>query len=318
MAEQRWLDEFCAVAADPVRHDTHVDSVYAMNLAGIEAWRSIIDLEPETFAPTNHDLELVIVCEQGDDLEAEYAVESRLDPDAVHRLKAFPGDLSPLFADGLGGFSVRGSAFLVKTLGARLIDRLENDGVAFRWDTFCEVDSFDAIASEATDFVWAAGVSAGVSRSLLEYGVNLQGVMGCWLHMLGVPPVPPFKVLAREPVNFINCTSTSNGLLLSGGYGWVGHSTHTEAKTVAGLLLRHLESEVRRLMPGLDHYRVTESAHCLRPATPSGLPLVRVLSLAGPHRAALCVGHAAGGFTQAPLAGARALDLLDGPSGRMG
>lgn len=42
------------------------------------------------------------------------------------------------------------------------------------------------------------------------------------------------------------------------------------------------------------------AAMCIRPALPSGVPAIRCISR-GSRLGVICVGHAAGGFTQAPV-----------------
>jgi glycine/D-amino acid oxidase-like deaminating enzyme len=183
---------------------------------------------------------------------------------------------------------------------ALIIARLEAANVLFRWRTRIDTDTSGDIALPAGDFVWAAGASTATSRFLRDASVLLQGVAGCWAAIPNPGFAQAFKLLAPEPVNFINATPTNTALLLSGGYGWVGERNYGEAARYIRPLREIFAETVSRffLNGPRDALVGCPTAMCVRPSLPTGVPIVRLLCER--RSGVICVGHAAGGFTQAP------------------
>jgi glycine/D-amino acid oxidase-like deaminating enzyme len=199
----------------------------------------------------------------------------------------------------------------VRTLCTRLIDWLEDTNSVFRWSHRLDLADLEEVAEG--DVIWAAGVSSGSVSLLAHHGVLLQGVLGCWITLPNTSISQPFKLLAREPVNFINATPVGKTLLVSGGYGWVGERPYAEAASLSRPLARSFEKEVQRLIRAdVEGSLGYDSALCIRPSLPSGVPLIGQLRFPGRRRPVLaCVGHAAGGFTEAPAVADQVVELLD-------
>lgn len=316
-SEAAWLDDFVALARQPALHDSNSASVFRLNRSGLDRWESWANNEPDLFTRIEPSRRLVIVCSTEADLQAEWVAERALDHTVSAPERTVPRTLFPLdelLARGAlhGSFEVAGSAFHVKSLCARLIARLESAGVRFRWDNRIDIDGCGELNLPSGDFVWSAGASTVAAKILKAEGVLLQGVAGCWVSIPNPGFSQPFKVLAPEPVNFINATPTASELLLSGGYGWVGERTYVEATDLVRPLHAAFSQAVTRFFLkdrpiGLAH---CPTAMCIRPSLPGGVPVIRALRC-GRHRGVLCVGHAAGGFTQAPAVARMVLDQLD-------
>ncbi len=316
--EEAWLREFVATAKRPELHSLNHGAVVELNRRGLAAWRELATAQPELFSPTESSGCLPILCSSETELDSEQAFEHDLDPLRVSSVARWlPDSLAPLtdrLLDGTihGSFTVDGAAYKVKTLCARVITLLEADGVRFNWNSPVDGTADGTLPLPEGDSVWAAGTSTGMSTYLAEHGVILQGVAGCWVELPNRNFDQPFKVLGPEPVNFINVTPVGHSLVLSGGYGWVGERSLEEVQSLVRPLADAFESSVRRFFcKGRgDSLAKYPTAVCLRPSLPSGVPVIRVLAERGKGRHVLCVGHAAGGFTQAPAVASRALDEL--------
>jgi hypothetical protein len=317
--EHRWLREFKSLTASPESHDANSRSVVALNTAGLEAWTQLSTDHPDLFRPISSWGRLPIVCTRRDELFSEHTAEVALDPAHVtDPVQSLPPELAQLEGQleaGIlcGSFLVRGNAYQVRTLCSGLIEWLEANDVRFHWNQPVDLTGTGQLPLPEGDVVWAAGVSKGAAQLLSRLDILLQGVMGCWIALPNPGYIHPFKVLANEPVNFINCTPVASKVLLSGGYGWVGERSYDEAERLAVPLARSFASEVTRLF-GVDNIRefdAYESAICIRPSLPSGVSEVKMVGEVDGHRLLICVGHAAGGFTQSPAVADRIVDLLE-------
>jgi len=319
-AERDWLSEFVEIASQPEVHAQNYATVMRLNRRGLEAWKELSREEPALFTPVEGSEVLPIVCANAADLESEHTAEFELDPITVSEpARALPPGLAPLEAelvDGTvyGSFLVEGTAYNVKTLCARLISWLETRGVEFHWSERQDLDDHQALSAPPGDVVWAAGVSTTTARLLAEQDVLLQGVLGCWLELANPGFTRPFKVLGVEPTNFINATPAGRSLILSGGYGWVGERPYEEARTLAKPITDAFVRDVARFFAGDQIEKLDDlpAAVCIRPCLPSGVPAVTELSAGSQaHRVLLCVGHAAGGFTQSPAVAGEVLDKVE-------
>ena len=313
-SEQAWLDEFQRVARSPETHGANFDTVSEINAAGLEAWAELDQELPDVFQPTSDLGYLTIVCATAEDLASEQAAERDLDfVNVTAATLSLPDELEPLrprLADQTicGSFLVAGTAYNVRTLCARLLTWLEHQGVELRWSRRVDTD----LTGLGRDVIFAAGVSTMSTELLARSGVLLQGVLGCWAKVPNPGYRHPFKVYGAEPVNFINVTPNGQSMILSGGYGWVGERPYDEACRLGKPIADAFASEVSRFfMDGPTDLRNVETAVCIRPALPSGVPAIQQLDLRDEsHRVFVCVGHAAGGFTQSPEVAQRVLALL--------
>jgi glycine/D-amino acid oxidase-like deaminating enzyme len=289
------------------------------NRRGLAAWRALSDRAPELFAPTDESGTLPIVCASRQELEGEHTAEYQLDSVNVSEpTQTLPAGLAPLeqkLADGTvyGSFLVDGAAYRVKTLCAALMGWLEERGVVFHWNRRIDLNREDELSLPPGDVIWAAGVSTETARLLASQHILLQGVLGCWIALPNPGFTRPFKVLGVEPVNFVNATPAEEILILSGGYGWVGERPYDEASRLGQPIMDAFKVDVARFFTsgGLKQLEKYETAVCIRPSLPSGVPIVSELpSISRRHRVVLCVGHAAGGFTESPAVAADALDTL--------
>lgn len=314
--ESSWLETFIATALRAGDHEANSSDVLSLNRTGLAAWNALIAGEPHLFRPVEPSGRLPIICASEADLRNEQSSERDIDPTVPSAVMGIPDALRPLEGafhrgDLVGGFHVSGFAIAAKTLCMRLITRLESAGVRFRWRTRVDDGRNGDLGLPRGSVIWAGGTSVAATRFMLREEPLLQSVAGCWLEIPNPGFTQAFKILAPEPVNFINATPVGSKLLVSGGYGWVGHRCHGEAVQLVQPLAAAFEASVKRFFcdgePGaLD---ACARAVCLRPALPSGVPVVRTWRR-GARRGVLCVGHAAGGFTQAPEVSRMALNLL--------
>jgi FAD dependent oxidoreductase. len=316
--EQSWLEEFQRLARSRDLHNANYEAVMDINKAGLQEWAELAAELPDVFRPTDDSGYLPIVCTNPDDLNGERQDESELDrtnvSQATTALQEGIEALERRLKDGTiyGSFLVAGTAYNVCTLCTKLIGWLEQHDVCFHWETRVDIADDHHLPVPDGYVIFAAGVSTSSTKLLARQGVLLQGVVGCWVSIPNPGYRRPFKVLGIEPVNFINATPYDNSLLLSGGYGWVGERTYSEALTLGQPIADAFAREVTKyfLEAGRSLDGV-ETALCIRPALPSGVPEIRELQVSGGrHRAFLCVGHAAGGFTQSPEVAQRVLELL--------
>jgi hypothetical protein len=317
--EEHWLQEFIATAEQPALHAANYNIVADLNREGLDAWRCLSAMHPELFSPTETSGCLHIVCANSDDLANEQRAEHELDPENVSSpYQSLPDSLAPLerqFSAGVlyGSFTVAGMAYRVKTLCVRLITHLETVGVIFNWNHRANWDT-DDYSLLGADEIWAGGVSTTTSAFLADNGVLLQGVAGCWIALPNPGLTESFKIFGPEPVNFINATPVGPMVLLSGGYGWMGQRPYPEVEALARPLRVKFEESVARFFckAGESLPQDLPRGLCLRPSLPSGVPEIRMLSRTGDLRRILCVGHAAGGFTQAPAVAKQVAMHLEG------
>lgn len=316
--ESAWLNAFENRARLPKTHSSCSNRVIAVNGRGMDGWHRLNAERPDIFTPTSEAELLPIICTSAEDLKSEWAAERRLDPLRVtNPVKGIPNGLAPLesrISDHTlhGSFLVAGTAYQVKTICCQLISELEITGVDFCWNSRIDVESDGGLPLPKGWVIWAAGASTVHTQLLHRAQILLQGVLGCWAELPNPGFTRPFKLLGVEPVNFINVTPVGGVLLLSGGYGWVGERPYHEAIIRAAPLVETFASEVNRLFQGTGAGIVSDArtAACIRPSLPSGEPLVKELHLWPKHRVVMCVGHAAGGFTQSPAVAERILSIV--------
>ena len=286
----------------------------------MDGWARLGTERPEVFSPISQYNLLPIICADSDDTNSEWQGERAIDKLRVSEpTSILPEGLNPLqskIEDGIlhGGFLVAGNAYRVKTICCRLILILEAEGVKFSWRRRIDLDTENELPLPPGWVIWASGVSTRRSQLLAREGIHLQGVLGCWVELPNPGFKRPFKVLGNEPVNFINVTPIGDTLIASGGYGWVGERPYVEAAARAEPIAHAFEREVVRLVQvGNDNGfpQKARTAICIRPSLPSGEPLVRRLyDRSSKHHIVMCIGHAAGGFTQSPAMAGSILAIL--------
>ncbi len=317
--EQQWINKFQVHTKDREGHELTTQAVIAYNTAGVNEWKSLV-ANYDFIKPIANSTYMPMLSRSRDVLREEFAFDSSLDENSVlHEGSELPSSLSPLRTHltelgNIGYYTSYCMAFYSRTLCIKLIEFLEAEGVKFSWST----NVSDEIIEEQEhklleDFgdtdaiVWCAGVTPHSSQLLSKYGILIQGVMGCWLSIDNPGVNEACKIYGPEPLNYINITPSGNQLLLSGGYGFVGTRPHSEAKILAQPLMDALIEEVKRWFPDC---KITDQAFCIRPSTPSGLPVFATHKTNNNLPVIIAAGHAAGGFTQAPATAGRVLDEL--------
>jgi glycine/D-amino acid oxidase-like deaminating enzyme len=316
-AEKEWLAEFLAATDNPEQQNKDYNEVLLATGAGAAQFSQLETELPAVFTPSSAYNTLPVLFTDPAALEKAYRSEHEVDHNVtVYSSSESPPDVEHMFAKNeelfAGGLLIAGTSYRVKTMSCDLIAWLENKGVHFVWNTTVGADSLGGLSVPKGDVVFAGGVGeSGFSTLLDRAGINMQGVAGCWITLDNPGVSRPLKILAREPINYINVTPRRGKLLISGGYGWVGRRNYTEACFLATPLAAIFVSEVSRFFPTLDSIvDVNDVSICVRPALPSGVPLVGQIDSPPAHRIFVCVAGAAGGFTQSPEVSRRIVRLL--------
>ena len=131
---------------------------------------------------------------------------------------------------------------------------------------------------------------------LKGFKILFGGVIGCWVLLDNPGVTKACKIYGPEPVNYLNLTPFEDKLFISGGYGFVGTRIYSEAASLAKPIMDQMIRELKNWFPKSE---IKDKAFCIRPATPTGVPVLRKEILDN-VQIILAVGHCAGGFTQAP------------------
>lgn len=300
--ENQWIEEFQAAASDESSYKKNTLLVINLNKKGVAAW-SKLEKEFDFIKPVVDTGVMPIICRTKNDLIDEYNFEHSLDGNCkLYEEKVLPDSLRPL-QPGLkklgnpGYFTLQGKSYQSKKICNDLINHLESSGASFLWNR-CIAHQKDLEKEEhAPEFVvWTSGTSYESAMFLKNFNILLQGVVGCWIEMENPGIKIPCKIFGPEPVNYINLTPCGNKLLMSGGYGFVGLSSYTEAVDIAEPIMEAMEKEVKNWLPQSE---IVDTAFCIRPALPTGVPALITGNLDSGIPIIIAVGHAAGGFTQA-------------------
>lgn len=280
--DKEWISQFQEASHNSDRHKENTLQVIELNKKGIAEWEKLAN-EYDFLKPINDETVMPIICRTNDDLLSEFGFESSLDK----RCKLYENTKNDLGT--VGYFTLYGKSYLIKTICVNLINYLESQGVLFRWsEPFSKADT-DLI-------VWCSGVSAQASEILKEYDILFGGVIGCWILLNNPGITKACKIYGPEPVNYLNITPFEDKLFISGGYGFVGTRTYSEAVSLAQPIMDQMIKELKNWFPESE---IKEKAFCIRPATPDGVPILMKDNLN--HTPTIfAVGHCAGGFTQAP------------------
>lgn len=308
-AEEAWLERFNEIARDELQHRANTRIVYGINDAAMIGWEYLQELSPEIFGRFSVGQHLRIYCANAADIlsehQAEFALDRLVEPPQLASDRQIPH-----LRNVYGFFDVAGQTFAVKTLCKKIITHLENAGVKFHWEKSIDIsytlDGQTVSELAVGDVIWAAGAMSGSKAALLKKNILLQGVVGCWVKIKNPGFDSPFKILAPEPINFMNCTPSNDDLLISGGYGWVGTRQHDKVEILAQPLMQAFQDQVGHFLDA----RSNDPRICIRPSLPSGVTRVELEHDASNHRLVTCIGGAAGGFTQAPYVARLALKKL--------
>jgi len=253
-----------------------------MNKKGIEGWEKLAGAY-DFLRPINDETVMPIICRTNEDLLSEFVFESPLD----NRCKLYEDSPNDLGASGY--FTLYGRSYRIKTICNDLINFLESQNVSFRWNQPFQKTDADMI-------IWCAGVSDQSSKILKKFNILLGGVVGCWVLMDNPGLTKALKIYGPEPINYINITPYGSNLFISGGYGFVGTRPYDEARKLAEPIMEAMIKELKNWFP---KGKFKEKAFCIRPATPSGVPIL-LRDRLDKTPIIFAVGHCAGGFTQAP------------------
>lgn len=302
--DKKWIASFQETARDELTHKSNTASVVASNKKGILEWEKL-GKEYDFLKPISNESIMPIICRSKEDLLGEYNFESSLDSNCkLFENTDLLDSLNPLSErqealGNLGYFTVFGKTYSIKTICYKLIDFLESQGVSFLWK-----QSYSGIPTDT--IIWASGVSLEASNLLADFNILLGGVIGCWIKMDNPGITQACKIYAGEPVNYINITPAGQTLYLSGGYGFVGVHPYQETIQMAQPIIEYLKEEVKKWLPKSE---IKNTAFCIRPATPTGVPALDKQKL-NDIPIIFAMGHSAGGFTQAPYTAQRVKNLI--------
>ncbi len=280
--DKEWISQFKRAADNNKLHKENTLKVVELNKKGIEEWEKLAK-EYDFLKPITDEIVMPIICRSKEDLLSEFDFESSLDS----RCKLYENDKNNL--DTTGYFTLYGKSYLIKTLSINLINYLESQGVNFRWNESYSKGKTDII-------VWCSGVSPQASGILKRFNILFGGVVGCWVLVDNQGITEACKIYGPEPINYLNLTPYEDKLFISGGYGFVGTRIYSEAILLAQPIMEAMIRELKNWFPKVE---IKEKAFCIRPATPTGVPILKRENL-DTTPIIFAVGHCAGGFTQAP------------------
>ena len=196
---------------------------------------------------------------------------------------------------------VPGMSVQIKSLALELIDILERSPkVNFHWNTVIE----DSTRLDTDAIIWTAGAT---HQQPLEYKeMYIQGIVGCWATVKNPGFTKPFKIAAPIPSAYMNLTPDGDTLHISGGFGWVGATTDkSEVEQLAKPVARHLIEQIHKFLD-ID-VSIEEIEYCIRPSTPSGLPLMKTV-VKDSKKHIYISGSSKSGTTHAPILSEYVLD----------
>lgn len=309
--ENRWIAQFQKVASDKLIHEANTDAVIKLNKKSVTLWEKLKE-EYDFLTPVNNTNIMPILCRTRKDLIDEFEYEHSLDENCIlYENMNLPENLSALRQHlkdlgNFGYFTLHGNTYYVKKVCNDLINYLESHDVSFSWNQY--IDEKILLKKNDSDIVvLCSGVSSQTSELLNKFDILLQGVVGCWVLIDNCGITIPCKIYGPEPVNYINITPTKTELIISGGYGFVGIRSYEEAVKLAKPIMEALIDEVQKWFP---NSQIKEKAYCIRPALPTGVPTLATHHLDTGIPIIVAVGHAAGGFTQAPQTAALIKDAI--------
>jgi glycine/D-amino acid oxidase-like deaminating enzyme len=237
-----------------------------------------------------------------------------------------------------GGIEVIGFTLNIHSFMAKIIDKLEGEGVVFHWDTPVEAPMRDrdgrisGVVSRggrevtADSFVVSLGAYGRDFLAGTRVRDVIHGVLGVWLNLPNVEPVldNSLKISRKGHIAEDSNVTVSYGpeggrwLIIGSGYGWTG----ADPSNVDGSELARLHEAVKEnanyfFPEAYEYARGTEllsgpPKFCVRPWTASCLGVFDMEPTATGGAFVVTGGHNTGGFTQAPVVAEAVVAALRG------
>jgi hypothetical protein len=197
-----------------------------------------------------------------------------------------------------------GASWRIRSLGLKLIDDLENQGVIFHWNK--EINDTDKLNDEVV--IWTVGTTHKVPEIYKKHTL-IQGIAGCWITIPNRGFTKPFKISVPQPTGYINFTPDGEVIHISGGFGWVGERPYSEAIELMEPIIKHFKQMVSRYF-GVKIKKNLPVGICIRPSSPTGLPDARTVIM-NKKKNIILTGSSKSGSTQSPLLALYALSKID-------
>ncbi|HEY1644929.1 MAG TPA: FAD/NAD(P)-binding protein [Candidatus Saccharimonadales bacterium] len=199
---------------------------------------------------------------------------------------------------------VPGLSLRVMSLANDLLNRLEtNKNVRLHWES--SIKKGDKLKSQI--IVWSAGVTHAQPTEYQEQ--EIQGIVGCWVTIPNRGYGRPFKIAAPSPSAYMNFTPDTSQLHISGGFGWTGE--HVDASIIKEIAIPMAEHFVEQINKYLGtNIKVQEVDYCVRPSTPTGLPL-RLTKTSHGKLNIFITGSGKSGTTHAPALSEYVLEQIN-------
>jgi len=339
--ELNWIDEFQSV---PVwLADQFNEDIFALNAESWVHWQEWISADTKLFDSSLH--KNMILRLYADQVNYEAAIERQSRIDATIKVvtpeeiaNAQPS-LSSAIKNGriAGGIYVHGFTLKIHDFIDGLIERLQNLGTEFQWDTSIDTMRQDAtgqvthLVSSDTEFtadnlVISPGCYANNMLKTTASSDKICGVLGAWLTL------PCTKnglnnslKLARkghivEDSN-VTISTDENGnpaIIIGSGYGFTGFDATNIDTELLEKMYDGVIDTAKQYFPELyqslvDSDSVRDSLkYCVRPWTSTSLGLFEILETNSGNKCIITGGHNTGGFAQAPAIATAVLAALDG------
>ncbi|HSW48439.1 MAG TPA: hypothetical protein VLG67_05165 [Candidatus Saccharimonadales bacterium] len=203
---------------------------------------------------------------------------------------------------------VPGSSWRIKSLGLGIISYLEKEGVVFHWKK--EITKSKQLKGDVT--IWTVGTTHTIPDIYKKYSL-IQGVAGCWVSIPNNGFSKPFKISFPQPIGQANCTPDGEILHVSAGFGWVGGRPYHEAVKLMEPVIEIFKQKVN-LCFGTNMKDMSVKGRypigiCIRPASPTGLPDVRTITINN-QKNIILTGSAKSGATQSSMLALYALNAI--------
>ncbi len=294
LKEKEWRSNFEAtyVSSDSLNE---LDYAHAeLNYRGLTAWQNLMEKYPFIAGHILTDDGVDVYLKDSTAFEDDYAMETEFCGRYFNMAQikiAQNKEFDSLYSKKL---IVPGISIRVKSLAIDLLNKLEkNECVSFHWGVTVK----DAAQLDAAIIVWASGVTHEQPVEYLEH--NVQGIVGCWATVPNKGYKKPFKIATPAPSAYINFTPDGDELHISGGFGWTGEYTDASSiKLIAQPVAEHFIEQINKYLA--TNITVEDADYCIRPATPTGQPLLLTVSSHG-KRNIFITGSAKSGTTHAPV-----------------
>lgn len=197
-----------------------------------------------------------------------------------------------------------GSSWRIRSLGLKLLEDLENQGVILHWNT--EITESKNVEGEVV--IWTVGTTHKVPDIYKKHSL-IQGIAGCWITIPNPGFTKPFKISVPQPTGYINFTPDQDVINISGGFGWVGERSYSEAVKLMEPISDHLKQMVSKHF-GVKIKKDHQIGICIRPSSPTGLPDARTININN-QKNVILTGSGKSGSTQAPLLALYAVSQID-------